>query len=72
MTALSGPALLARTGFTHTHTHSPSLFLELASSVLPRGSCSPPAWNTLPAELDRAGSWVWEPVVKYSGILQAG
>ena len=76
MTALSSPAPLAWTGFTHTHTHththSPSLFLELAGSGLPRGSCCPAAWNTLPAELDRAGSGVWEPIVKYSGILQAG
>ena len=69
MTALSGPALLAWTGFTHTQPLPVPGTCQLSPAS---GLRSPPAWNTLPAELDRAGSGVWEPVVKYSGILQAG
>lgn len=45
---------------------SPSILASPSSWNMPQGSCTrSPACNTLPAELDKPGSQLWEPMVKY-------
>lgn len=73
--AQTQPALIAHLlCAVRSHYTCPALFPEPASSVLPQGSdtCCPLAWNTHPASLTGGGLWLWEPIVKYPGTLQAG